>query len=399
MIRVLHVIPSLDPGDGGPSVVFPRMLAALAAVGVGVEGATTASGATGDAAGAPPIWRFRRDLRAGKPSLALLRWLRRRVVSYDLVHVHALFSFAPNVAAWLARSRGVPYVIRPLGVLNRYGMTARRPWLKRLSLRMVEGPLLRDAAAVHFTSQAEADEAAELGIRMRGVVIPLGVEASPAGDPGLLRARLPVLAPGSRVLLFLSRLDPKKNLEALIDAFGEVAAGEPALRLLVCGSGEPGYVAALRRRADGRGLGDRIVWAGEVRGAEKASAFALADLFVLPSHSENFGIAVVEAMAAGLPVVVSEGVPLANRIVEAGAGWRCGTDAASVAKALRAALDPAVDLRAVGARAMALAQADYSIEAMGRRLKALYEQILESRGSQQSSASKRLPRRPSGGSQ
>lgn len=388
MIRVLHVIPSLDAKDGGPSVVFPRMLAALAAVGVSAEGATTASGVSGSttacgasdvALGGPPIWRFRRNPGPGKPSLPLLRWLRRELPRYDLVHVHALFSFAPNVAAWLARRRGVPYVIRPLGVLNRYGMANRRPWLKRLSLRMVEGPLLADAAAVHFTSQVEADEAAELGIPMRGVVIPLGVEASPPGDPELLRARLRGLAPGSRVLLFLSRLDPKKNLESLIDAFAEVAGLDTSLRLLVCGGGEPGYVASLRMRADARGIGDRMFWAGEVRDAEKASAFALADLFILPSHSENFGIAVVEAMAAGLPVVVSEGVPLAERIVEAGAGWRCGTDAASLAEALRAALDPGLDLRAMGARASALARAEYSVEAMGRRLKALYEQILEER--------------------
>jgi glycosyltransferase involved in cell wall biosynthesis len=231
--------------------------------------------------------------------------------------------------------------------------------------------LLRDAAAVHFTSQAEADEASELGIPMRGVVIPLGVELPEPGDPESMRARFPALR-GARVLLFLSRLDPKKNLEGLIDAFSEVAPE-------VCGSGASGYVDSLKARATANGVGERVVWAGEVRGAEKASAFALADLFVLPSLSENFGIAVVEALAARVPVVVSDGIPLASRIVEVGAGWRCGTDGPSVAAALRAALDPAIDRRAVGERGRALVAAEYSVDVMGQRLKALYEQILRER--------------------
>jgi glycosyltransferase involved in cell wall biosynthesis len=370
------VIPSLDPADGGPSAVFPKILVALAAVGVEVAGATTAVGADGAVTGDPPVRHFRRLWRPGKPSWSMAWWLSGHVDRYDLIHVHALFSFASDFAAWLARRRGVPYVIRPLGVLNRYGLTRRRPWLKRLSLRLIEGSLLRDAAAVHFTSQSEADEAAELGIPIRSVVIPLGVEAPEPGNREVLLARLPALR-GARVLLVLCRLDPVKNVESLIDAFGELAVVDPALRLLVCGAGDAGYVASLKARAEARGVAGRIEWAGEVRGDEKSSAFALADLFVLPSHSENFGIAVVEAMAAGVPVVVSDGVPLADRIVDAGAGWRCGTDAASVARALRAALDPVVDLREIGTKASALVQSEYSIEAMGRRLKALYLEILE----------------------
>jgi glycosyltransferase involved in cell wall biosynthesis len=328
--------------------------------------------------GDPCIWRFRRQWRLGKPSMPMARWLARHIDRYDVVHVHALFSFASEVAAWLARRRRVPYVIRPLGVLNRYGMTGRRPWLKRLWLRLLSGPLLRDAAAVHFTSQQEADEAAALGIPMRGVVIPLGVALPVPGDPEVLLSRFPTLR-GARVLLFLSRLDPKKNLEALIDALAEVAPRARDLRLLVCGSGEADYVASLRARVDERGVADRTVWAGAVEGSEKASALALADLFVLPSHSENFGIAVVEAMAAGVPVVVSNGIPLADRIVGAGAGWRCGTDAASVGAAIRQALGPAVDRQAIGERARELVRAEYSVAAMGRRLEALYGEIVANR--------------------
>lgn len=371
-IRVLQVIPSIDPGDGGPSVAAGRIHAALGRLGIDSVLACTGVDAIEVGAG---VRVFSRQTRFYKTSRPLLRWLRAELASFDVVHVHALFSFAPNAAAWLARRRGVPYVVRPLGVLNQWGMANRRRWLKRMSLRFIEGPLLRDAAAVHFTSQAEADEAAALGIAMRSVVIPLGVEVPERGDSALLQGRFPQLCTG-RVLLFLSRIDPKKNLEALIDALVELAPTHTDCRLLVCGAGDAAYVQTLKARAKAGDIADRVVWAGDLRGADKASAMAIADVFVLPSHSENFGIAVVEALASGLPVVVSDGVPLAERIVEAGAGWRCGATAVSLAATLRTALAPTVDLAKVGERGRALAQADYSVEAMGLRLKALYESIV-----------------------
>jgi len=230
-----------------------------------------------------------------KVSPALSWWLSRHVRDYDLVHIHALFSFSSIAAAWAARRAGVPYVVRPLGTLGRYGIKQRRPWLKRLSLGVLEGPALRRAAAVHFTAEDEKREAEQTGIPMSGVVIPLGIDPLPAADGRLFRARFPSLG-SARYLLYLSRLDRKKNVEGLLRAFSQCAAQWPGAILVIAGDGAPGYAAGLKALADDLGLKDRVVWAGHVDGDLKASALAGAELFVLPSFSENFGIAAAEAL-------------------------------------------------------------------------------------------------------
>ena len=131
------------------------------------------------------------------------------VKRHDVVHIHALFSFASTAAAWVARRRRVPYVVRPLGTLSSYGLHARRRRLKRLSMALIEGPILRRAAAVHFTSRAELEDAEVLGLPMRSVVIPLGVEA---GGRAACRADgCTRRSAGRRVILFLSRLDPRRT--------------------------------------------------------------------------------------------------------------------------------------------------------------------------------------------
>src|SRR5687768_10444085 len=120
-----------------------------------------------------------------KVSLPLARWLRQHVSDYDLIHIHALFSFACSAAAFSARRLGVPYIIRPLGVLNHWGTEHRRPWLKALSFRFIEGRILRGAAAVHYTSSQEQDEAQAHGVHSPAALIPLGIDLAPLRDiPG-----------------------------------------------------------------------------------------------------------------------------------------------------------------------------------------------------------------------
>jgi glycosyltransferase involved in cell wall biosynthesis len=219
------------------------------------------------------------------------------------------------MASWA----GVPYIVRPLGSLSSYGLRMRRRRLKALSLDLVESRILRNAAAVHFTSKSECEEAQSLGLSFRGIVIPLGVEQEPTGSPVRLRAAYPVLT-GRRVVLFLSRLDPKKNIEALIDAMVLSNTLKQSTVLVIAGNGAPAYVDSLKARAAAAGVADHIVWLGHVEGAQKSAALAIADVFVLPSFSENFGIAAVEAMLAGLPCVLGQGVAIATEIARAGAG-------------------------------------------------------------------------------
>ncbi|HTH80663.1 MAG TPA: glycosyltransferase [Ramlibacter sp.] len=380
-MKVLHVIPSLWQGDGGPSHALRAMERALAAQGVTVETATTdddgpglRSGKAGQGAvlEEETVRRYfakRSEFYKWSPGFA--RWISRAVTDYDLLHVHALFSFTTTAASQAARRAGVPYIVRPLGTLAPWGMEHRRPWLKRASLRMIETPLLRHAAAVHFTSDEEMREAAALRIDMRPVVIPLGIDMpppvvrTPPGD-GSVRA------------LFLSRLHPKKNLDGLLDAMAMLRDEFPQLRLTIAGSGETEYESALRARADVLGLADRVSWLGFVEGAAKLRAFRDSDIFVLPSHSENFGIAAAEALAHGLPCVLSSGVAIARDVVAAAAGVEVATSAESIAAGLRLIMPPAVRAP-MQASAVCLARERYSLGAMGTRLKQLYMDISGSR--------------------
>ena len=269
-MRVLHVIPSLSAKDGGPSFAAKAMAEALASQGVRVTIATTTgrdetTRLRGDKTTRPAenrttrgseIFSFRREFEPYKISFGLARWLRENVGKFDLVHIHALFSFSSTMAARIARRNNVPYLVRPLGVLNQWGIRNRRRLPKLVSLRLIELPVLLNSAAIHFTSEAEREEAALLDARLaehESAVIPLPIEqrawseeqGAEGGQQFLLkfpRAR------GKRVVLFLSRIDRKKGLELLLDAFALVRGKNRDVALVIAGDGEEAYVEELRER-------------------------------------------------------------------------------------------------------------------------------------------------------
>jgi len=400
-VKVLQVIPSLAEAHGGPSRALTLMERALAAQGVAVETATTDDDGPGRRNGRPagrPLAEngavrryFPKRLEFYKISPGFARWVWRHAGDYDIVHIHALFSFTSVAAAWAARRAGVPYVVRPLGTLGRYGMGRRRPWLKRLSLAWLEGPILRHAAAVHFTSEAERQEAEALGVPMRGALVPLGIEPGPAADVAAMQARFPALREG-RCVLFLSRLDPKKNLEGLLRAFSLSDGALADARLLVAGDGAPAYVAGLKALSAELGLAGRVVWAGHLEGGLKASAFALAEVFALPSFSENFGIAAAEALMAGLPCLLGEGVAIAEEVASAGAGLAVAPDPESILRGLARLMEDGPARTEMAAAAAALARGRYSAQAMGEKLARLYADIGQKSGSGQPAS--QLPQEP-----
>jgi glycosyltransferase involved in cell wall biosynthesis len=378
-MKVLQVIPSVSLVHGGPSRAIVDMERALAARSVDVTTVTTNDDGPGrrmtvqcgrpvKAAHATRLF-FPLTTEAYKVSIGLVRWLNANVASFDVVHAHALFSFAPIAAALIARRRGVPYILRPLGVLSPYGLSARRVLLKKLSLMLVERRLLAAAAAVHFTSLAEQSEAEALGLKCNGVVVPLGVDVRPVAERG------PPCRDSPRIL-FLSRLDPKKNLDGLLRALPRVLARHPSARLAIAGEGDPSYLGRLKALSHDLGVTDRVDWLGYVEGERKASALAGASVFVLPSYSENFGIAAVEALAAGLPCVVSREVAVAHEVERAGAGVVTGLDAQSIAASIEQVLENKARYLRMSSAAARLAAYGFSLEKMGERLEALYHEIV-----------------------
>ncbi len=380
-MRVLHVIPSVASSDGGPSRAILVMERALTAAGVEVFTATTDHGRATDPrvetvpVGERNVRRLysRKWTSFYKVAPGLVPWLWHNVRTFDVVHIHALFSFCSTAAGLIARMRGVPYVVRPLGTLTAYGMK-RRASLKRASFALLEAPILRRAAAVHFTSDDEQIEARALGIPMREVIIPLGVEMLEPGDPNRLDAEFPALA-GKPAILFLSRLDPKKNIEALFDAFASNPRARDTSMLLVAGSGDAGYCERLKSAAQAFGIADRVIWLGHVEGQRKRNVFARADVFVLPSFSENFGIAAVEAMLAGLPCVLAQGVAVATEAAKDGAAISTPPRPDAIAEALDQLLLNPTLRQHMAQNAVVHARRLYSTHAMAEALKSLYANL------------------------
>jgi glycosyltransferase involved in cell wall biosynthesis len=387
-MRVLHVIPAVADRYGGPSRAVLEMCRALEERGVETLIATTDADGAGRLPvplGRPTRYRdltvvfFPRRFGEGlKYSGPLARWLDAHVSDFDVAEIHAVFSHACLAAARASRRHGVPYVVRPLGTLDPRGL--RRKFVrKRVVWYSSARSMLREAAAVHYTTREERELAeTTLGLE-RGVVIPLGVDASLFEvGPGAFRVRHPELREQPYVLT-LSRLDPVKGIELLLDAFGRLPAGTESTRwqLVVAGTGDTDYVQSLRARAARANAPVHFV--GWLEAADRVGALREAGLLAAPSIQESFGLAVVEAMACGVPVLVSDQLHLAKDIEDAGAGWVIPLDATAIARALAHALGDASQRVARGRAGRALVRARFEWSGIAAELEGLYAR-LASRG-------------------
>lgn len=320
---------------------------------------------------------FRKQTEFYKTSMPLRRWLRAHVSEFDAVHIHAVFSYASLVAGRAAAAQGVPYIVRPLGVLSRWGMENRRRLVKAMSFRLLELPMLRRAAAMHYTSRMELDDAARFRLQNLQRVIPIGMDLSvfeALPDREVFSARFPETAK-TRNVLFLSRLDAKKGLDLLIEAFASLVPEQPDLHLIICGSGDPNFMVELQAQATALGISEKITWAGMVKGDLRLAAFAAAEIFVLPSHAENFGIALLEAMAAGLPCLSTDQVALALDASREDAVQLTQREPLAIAEGLRSLLASESRRQALGRNAHALARRDFSLSGMGKALHQLYQEV------------------------
>lgn len=382
-MRVLHVIPSAAPVDGGPNLAVRGLTRGLAARGVDVTVATT-NAAGSDALDVPlntaviddgVAYRyFRRSVPgAWKFSWPLTRWLWANAAAYDVVHVHALFSYATIPGCRAAAHAPVPYVLRPLGTLSEWSLGQRR-WKKRPYYALLERPHLDAASAIHVTSEAEAADVARLGYGARARVIPLGVDVGQHPP----RAREPAEERPLR-LLFLSRLHPKKNVPLLLRAVAAVIDTTHRVELTIAGSGAATYRDDLERLAGELGVNGCVRFVGHVEGEAKRSLLEQADCFVLPSAHENFGLAVAEALGAGVPVIVTPGVALSANVASAGAGLVTPPDERAVARAIVWAAEHPSALMEMGARGWRLARRELSWERSCALLADLYDELATSR--------------------
>ena len=378
-MKVLHVIGSLAPRDGGPTVAIHGMAPALAALGHEVTIATTNADGPRETLDVPvdsPVRAhgvtyhyFERTVDGSWGlSLPLARWLTLHAGDFDVIEVHGLFVFATIAGCRAARQAGVPYIVRPLGMLDPWSLR-QHAWKKQPYVRFIERRHLANAAAIHVTSESEADGVRSLGFGDRVHVIPLGVSA-------VAPTRQRAASTGDTKLLFLSRLHPKKNLPLLLEALRDARNRGARLTLTVAGSGTAAYRAELERTVKDLGLDDVVRFVGQVQGADKDALLAAADAFVLLSSQENFGIAVAEALAVGLPVVISDQVALAPDVQAEGAGLVVPIDAGAAADAL-VTIDANPERRLeMGRRATQLVGEKYSWDRTARALADLFTTLV-----------------------
>ncbi len=383
-MNILHVIPAVAARYGGPSAVVLETCQGLASRGHSVLIATTDAdgpsrlpvplGQMTTYQGAPCIFFERTSSEAFKWSRDLARWLDQMCGRFDVVDIHAVFSHSSLVAGRACRQSGVPYIVRPHGSLDPWSLARKRPQ-KRLLFWLGARRLLTGAAGIQYTTVEEQRLAeASLPWLAHGSVVPLGVSRESF-------SRKPGVPASPPYLLTMSRLESKKGLERLISAFHQATVmGRGAeWRLVIAGDGDAAYVRTLKHLAATGTAASRILFPGWVSGAEKVKLLRGAALFACPSAQENFGISLVEAMACGVPVIVSRGVNLAPEINSANAGWVVDPLAPSFARVLESVLGDRPGQAARGKAAARLAVRfgwDQSLDA----LVTLYESVHGPRG-------------------
>lgn len=396
-LKILQIIPSISLVYGGPSQMIRGLSAALAQQPKDAVAQVTVitTDSNGDVDEAPldvplgePVWQdgyeiiyFRcSPFRRYKFSSDLLRWLWANAHHYDIAHIHALFSPVSSTAATVCRWRKLPYLMRPLGTLDPADLEKKKQ-IKKVYASLLERPNLAGAEAIHFTTELESKVSERFGVTTPDVVIPLGVALPdlPAREPAQAAIRERFNIPPERpIVLFMSRIDPKKGFDLLLPALEQLHRQNSPFHFLLCGANpqDRDYETSIRKQIE---TSDWAEWAtlnGFVSGELKAQILSAADLFVLPSYYENFGIAVAEAMAANIPVVISDQVHIWPTVQQDEAGWVVSTTVDSLTDSLAAALAAPAVRSQRGQNAQRCALENYSWDAIAGRMTSTYQQIL-----------------------
>jgi glycosyltransferase involved in cell wall biosynthesis len=334
-VKILHVIASVDPVDGGPIEGIIQQCQSLADHNVREIVCL-------DPPDAPfltyfPIRTHALGTKRYKPGPRskiarfgytgyLVPWLRANARRYDIIVINGLWNYASVGASLILPSLNVPYVVYPHGMMDPWFRRTYplKHWLKQLFWILFEGRLVRHARALLFTSEDEMVQANGQfhGHPYRALVVGYGTGDAPSGAQAQIeafRAALPGLG-ARRYLLFLGRIHPKKGCDLLIHGWAAVAKQHPDLQLVIAGPDQTGWQRELRILAERLGVDASIHWPGMISGPAKWGAFRAAEAFVLPSHQENFGVAVAEALACGTPVLISDKVNIWREVKACGAG-------------------------------------------------------------------------------
>ncbi len=372
-MRVLHAIASLDPVSGGPARSVPQLLIALKEEGLDV--------ALWVASRVLPEWsRILTD-----KGISVFFTESPDLKGVSLIHDHGVWLPSNHRIAKWARDAGIPRIVSPRGMLEPWAM-AHRKWKKRLAWWLYQRRDLLDAAALHATAESEANQFRKLGLKMRVIIAPNGVEIP--WDESTVEGRkskerketgFGIQDEGRRgeslkTALFLGRIHPKKGLPMLVEAWGRVRP--EGWRMRVVGPDEAGHRSEIASMVQAAGLED--VWSLEdaVSDIRKWELYRESDLFILPTHSENFGISVAEALASGLPVITTTGAPWRG-LVEHQSGWWVDPSVDDLARALQEATsNQSHSLKLMGERGREWVARDFSWKGIAQSMLKGYKNLI-----------------------
>jgi glycosyltransferase involved in cell wall biosynthesis len=382
MLHVCQVVANINRDIGGPAVTVPRLSEALTKESVACALLTLNYkhlGPQTQGVGYNLISvtgnYFARGMRGWSPTLN--RRIKEASRKANIVHNHGLWMFPNLYARQAAITSRIPLVISPRGMLEEWSL-GRSRIKKFMAWSFFERINLRSAALFHATSETEAQSLRKLGLHQPIAIIPNGVEipdreANP--DRASLERKHPELA-GKRWLLFLARIHPKKGVSELLRAWHEIHDYFQEWHLILAGPDLEGYSNRMKREAANYQLSDRVTFTGMLNGSEREAALTNSDLFILPTHSENFGIAIAEALAFGLPVITTKGAPW-QELTAHECGWWINLRHAELVQCLKGALRlPKAELSTMGERGRTLMARTYSWKQVAQQMKQSYEWLL-----------------------
>jgi len=389
-LKLLHVVPSYLPATryGGPIYSVHGLCKALARNGHDVSVFTTnvdgpnnsdvPLGRAEDLDGVK-VWYFpSKILRRLYWSSGLGRALREHIKKFDVVHLHSVFLWPTWAAARCAKKAGVPYIIAPRGMLVRDLIKRKSRCLKSAWITLIERRSIAQSSGIHITAEIEQREIEEFGFKLPPFFyVPNGIEKINMDSIDGAQSKA---IPDFPYVLFLSRINWKKGLDRLILCWRYV----PDTMLLIAGNDEEGYQTVIQQLARSEGVEDRIRFIGPVHGTDKWLLYKNAELFILPSHSENFGMVVLEAMALACPVIVTPEVGLASIVKDVDCGLVVEGAPKLLANAVNELLGDNEMREAMGGRGRKTVESQYLWSRIADQMEQVYQCVIDSFGVQDS---------------
>ena len=381
-MKVLQVVPSLAPEWGGPVKVVNELAGALEVIGVSSE----IISAQGRRVGNPetvtndiPIHLFEtgpiaRLWTAHTPGLK--KTLAQKIPDFDLVHIQELWHYTGYIASKIARSRNVPYIVTIHGELNEWNLQQKR-LKKQIYMTAIQRGILQKSAALHAITQAESNRIRQLEIETPVAMIPNGIhteEFENLPDRSQFVSRYPELE-NRLIVLFLGRIQQKKGLDILAQAFGNLVRTRHDVRLVVAGPDEDNTLTEIKTILKSQGALEKAVFPGMLTGEQKLEALGAADIFALTSYSEGFSVALLEALSAGLPLVITDECNFPE-VGDSRAGFVVRPNDSETASALMSLLDSADLRREMSENARRLVRSNYTWERIAEKMFTLYENVI-----------------------